>query len=108
MRRCLSYPPKGLGLRSHMENCPEGCLTLKSVYEKPRNLSHAKINRDSYSNRTAGHVAATPTPERQRVGPALALGTRSRRHSWSTVATWLWKNGAAVHLSFHQGNEGSR
>jgi len=100
MRRCLLYPPKGLGLRSHMENCPERCLTSKSVYEKQRNLSHAKINRDSYAKRTAGRVVATPVPERQRVGPALAHDARSQRNSWSTMATWLWKNRSAVHLSF--------
>jgi hypothetical protein len=101
----LGYPPKGLGLRSHMENCRERCPTSKSVYEKTRNLSHAKINRDSHTKRTAGGVATTPVPERQRVGPALALHARSCRHSWSTVATWLWKNRSPVHLSFQHGND---
>jgi hypothetical protein len=106
---CLLYPPKGLGLRSHMGNCQERCQTSKSTHEKQRNLSHAKINRDSYSERTAGHVAATPAPERERIGSALVLDARLWRHSWSTMATWLWKNGSVVHLSFRQGNdEGSR
>src|SRR5215510_6603091 len=92
-----------------MENCPERCQTSKSVYEKQRNLSHAKINRDSHAERTAGRVAATPLSERQRVASALSLDARSWRHSWSTMVTWLWKNRSAVHLSFHQGNdEGSR
>src|SRR5262245_32593108 len=92
-----------------MENCPERCLTAQRGYEKQRNLAHAKINSDSHAERTAGRVAATPVPERERVGPALALDARSWRHSWSTMATWLWKNDSAVHLSFHQGNdEGSR
>src|SRR5262249_11162988 len=108
MRRCVAYIPKGLGLRSHMENCRERCLTSKSVYEKQRNLSHAKSNGDAYSKRTAGHVAATSAAERQRVGGPLALDARSWCRSGSTVATWLWKNHSAVHLSFHQGNEGSR
>jgi hypothetical protein len=72
----LSYPPKGLGLRSHMENCRKRCLTSKSVYEKQRNLSHAKIHRDSNPERPARGVAATPAPERQRVAPALALDAR--------------------------------
>jgi len=83
-----------------MENCQARCLTSKSVYEKPRNLSDAKINRDSHAERTTGGVAATPVPERQRVGIALALHTRSWRHAWSTIATWLWKNSSAVYLSF--------
>jgi hypothetical protein len=30
-----------------------------------------QINRDAYAKRTAGHVAAAPTPERDRVSPAL-------------------------------------
>ena len=85
-----------------MENCPERCQTSKSVYEKQRNLSHAKINRDSHAERTAGRVAATPLSERQRVASALALDARSWRHSWSTMATWLWKNRSTLHLSFHE------
>jgi len=35
-------------------------------------------------------IAATPAPERQRIGPALVLDARSWRHNWSTVATWVW------------------
>src|SRR5262249_5758105 len=88
-----------------MENCPERCLTSKSVYEKQRNLSDAKINSDSHAERTARRVAATPLPERQRGASGLALDARLSRHSWSTVATRLCKNRSAVHLSFHQGND---
>src|SRR5262245_39843578 len=83
-----------------MENCPERCLSSKSAYENQRNLSHAKINSDPHAERTVGFLAATPMPESRRVDPAMAFHPRSWRHSWSTVATWVWKNRSAVHLSF--------
>ena len=44
--------------------------TSKGVYEKQKNLSEAKINRDAYAEWTAGRVVATPTPQSDRVGPA--------------------------------------
>src|SRR5215471_18262833 len=91
-----------------MENCPERCLTSKSVYEKQRNLSYAKIYSDSHAERTAGRVATAPLPERRWGASGLALDARPSRHSWSTVATRLCKNSSAVHVSFHQGyDEGS-
>src|SRR5262245_16611679 len=83
-----------------MENCPERCLTSKTVYENERNLSHAKINSDAHADRTVGRVAATPVPERERGAPRLAVDARSSRPSWSTLAAWVWKNRSAVHLSF--------
>jgi len=85
-----------------MENCRERCQTRKGVYETQRNLSYAKINCDSHPERPAGRAAATPAPKRHRAGPAHPLAPRSSRHSRSTMATWLWKNRSAVHLSFHK------
>src|SRR5262249_13535770 len=47
--------------------------------------SHPQINRDSYSKRTAGHVAATPAPERQRIGQPWSL---TRAHGATTGRQW--------------------
>ena len=79
------YPPKGLGLRSHTENCRERCLTSKSAYEKQRDLSHPQINRDSYSKRTAGHVAATQRKKGSELAQRWSL---TRAHGATTGRRW--------------------
>ena len=116
----VSYPPKGIGPRSHMGICREHCQTSnkEAFYEKQKRLRHDKIKPDPYAKRTARSAAATPALQNNSVGPASRTtdtgassfldyphpavarthGTNARRRFRQA----LCGNRSAPHLTFHQ------